>query len=349
MSSHVNGQTNGSLNGKMNGTNGAVNGGMNGHSIAPRRKTPPAKTNRSFLGRLFSIAARLSIWYSILTVLFRCPATLDACTEDAPKICKPYFQAKQAVSPHLTPYYDAYAAPYVDLARPYYDTVDRVVITPTRTYAVKYGGPQLQKARDVGTMQWETNVQPQLVKYQGLAKTQYDQVIAPHVSKASDVVTPYYDIAKTNALQTYHDVVLPSYLFVQPYALQGYNHASSFTTSTAVPSALWAWNKSYVFVDSTVWPHVRDVYAVKVEPQLLRIVDRLGRYKDIKPKASVVEDIDSYVLFSHVHLTNFSDLRHLVMPFRLPSQPSQSPPLRLHQPPFPPKLLSSPSPQLRRK
>ncbi|KAI0140593.1 hypothetical protein BJ166DRAFT_105922 [Pestalotiopsis sp. NC0098] len=293
MSSHVNGQTNGSLNGKMNGTNGAVNGGMNGHSIAPRRKTPPAKTNRSFLGRLFSIAARLSIWYSILTVLFRCPATLDACTEDAPKICKPYFQAKQAVSPHLTPYYDAYAAPYVDLARPYYDTVDRVVITPTRTYAVKYGGPQLQKARDVGTMQWETNVQPQLVKYQGLAKTQYDQVIAPHVSKASDVVTPYYDIAKTNALQTYHDVVLPSYLFVQPYALQGYNHASSFTTSTAVPSALWAWNKSYVFVDSTVWPHVRDVYAVKVEPQLLRIVDRLGRYKDIKPKASVVEDIDS--------------------------------------------------------
>ncbi|KAF3006231.1 hypothetical protein E8E14_003009 [Neopestalotiopsis sp. 37M] len=297
MSGHVNGQTNGSLNGKkMNGTTGAssgMNGGMNGHSIAPRRKTPPAKSNRSFLGRLFSIAARLSIWYSILTVLFRCPATLDACTEDAPKICKHYFQAKQVVSPHLSPYYDTYAAPYVDLARPYYDTVDRVVIAPTRTYAVKYGGPQLQKARELGMVQWETNVQPQFVKYQGLAQAQYDQVVAPHVSKASEAITPYYDIAKTNALQTYHEVVLPSYLFVQPYAQQGYDRASSFTTSTAVPSALWAWNKTYVFLDSTVWPHVRDVYAVKVEPQLLRIVDRLGRYKDIKSKTGVVEDADS--------------------------------------------------------
>ncbi|KAK6078958.1 transcription factor [Seiridium cupressi] len=291
---YANGHTNGSVNGnnKVNGING-VNGSINGHSVTPRRPTPPAKANSSFLGRIFSIAARLSIWYSILTVLFRCPATLEACNETTPKICKPYFQAKQAVTPHLTPYYDAYAAPYVDLAKPYYDTVDRVVITPSRTYAVKYGGPQLEKARVLSATQWEKNVQPQLVKYQGLAKTQYDQTVAPHVNKASAAVTPYYDIAKTNALQTYHDVVLPSYLFVQPYALKGYDHASAFTTKTAVPSTLWAWNKTYVFLDSTVWPHLRDVYTVKVEPQLLRIVDRLGRYKELKPKGGAVEEFET--------------------------------------------------------
>jgi hypothetical protein len=294
MNGHSNGHTNGSLGGgrKMNGVNG-INGSIDSHSSASRRKISPTNTSPSFLRRSLSIVARLFIWYSILTILFRCPATLDSCDETTPKICKSYFQAKHAVSPHLTPYYDAYAAPYVDLAKPYYNAVDRIVISPTRTYAVRYGGPQLQKARLLGAKQWEKNVQPQLLKYQALAEEQYDRTIAPHVSKASNVVAPYYDIAKTNALQTYHELVLPSYLFIQPYALQGYNHASSFTTNTAVPSALWAWNKTYLFLDSTVWPHVRDVYALKVEPQLLRIVDRLGRYKDIKPKAGVVEGTES--------------------------------------------------------
>lgn len=286
----VNGKTNGHANGSPNGATKVS--GMNGHTVAPRRKTPPARSSPGFLARIFSIVARLSIWYSILTLLFRCPATLDACNDTTPRICKPYFQVKQAVSPHLTPYYDTYAAPYVELAKPYYDTVDRVVITPVRTNAVKYGGPQLHKAQLLGSAQWEKNVQPQLAKYQALAWAQYDQTVAPHVNKASTVVSPYYDIARTNALQTYHDVVLPSYQFVQPYALQGYSHASAFTTRTAVPSALWAWNKTYVFLDSTVWPHLRDVYAVKVEPQLLRIVDRLGRYKEIKPKGAA-EEVES--------------------------------------------------------
>lgn len=287
--SYTNSYSNGSADsGKISGVNG-INSGINNHAVTARRKTPRATARTSFLGRLISIAARLSIWYSILTILFRCPTALDACNDSTPKICKPYFQVKQAVSPHLTPYYDAYAAPYVDLAKPYYDTVDRIVVSPARTYAVKYGGPQLQKAQALSLAQWEKNVQPQLAKYQGLAKAQYDQTFAPHVNKASDAVFPYYDIAKTNALQTYHELVLPSYQFVQPYALQGYKHASSFTTNTAVPSALWAWNKTYAFFDSTVWPHVRDVYTVKVEPQLLRIVDRLGRYKEIRPKTGVEE------------------------------------------------------------
>lgn len=294
--SKVNGHTNGYQNGYTNGyssgsknVNSSVNGvGLSG-TVTPRRTTPPLKAKRSFVGRTLSIVARLSIWYSILTLLFRCPATFQECNDTTPNICQPYFQVKAALSPHLTPYYDTYAAPYVDLAKPYYNTVDRAVITPTRSYAVKYGGPQVEKARVLSQAQWEKNVQPQLAKYQGLARTQYDQTFAPHVDKATTVIAPYYDIARTNAFQTYHEVVRPSYQFVQPYFLQGYGHASAFTTETAVPSTLWAWNKTYIFLDSTVWPHVRDVYTFTVEPQLLRIVERLGRYKDIKAKAAVEE------------------------------------------------------------
>ncbi|OTA52644.1 hypothetical protein K449DRAFT_402449 [Hypoxylon sp. EC38] len=270
----------------INGVNGT-----NGHSITPRRRNVERK-KKGFLAWSFSIIARLLTWYSIYTILFRCPSTLDACTDETPKICKPYFRIKSVVSPHVTPYYDTYAAPYVDIAKPYYDTIERVVITPTRTYAVKYGGPRVAQAKAIGQDKWQKNVQPKLSKYQALAKTQYDQTVAPHIESVSTVLSPYYNIARTNALQTYHEFLLPAYSFVQPYVVQGYDAAHSFTTDTAVPSAVWTWNKTCAFLDSTVWPHLRDVYVMKVEPQLVRIGERLGRYKEKKVK-SAAEDAHS--------------------------------------------------------
>ncbi|KAI1261873.1 hypothetical protein F5Y18DRAFT_188640 [Xylariaceae sp. FL1019] len=292
---HSNGHLNGSANGSkkaVNGVNGmngvnsmkqnGLNGlnGSNGHAVThvSGKRTSSTK-RRGAVSRLFNIAARLLTWYSIFTILFRCPATVELCDDEAPKICKPYFQVKQTVSPHLSPYYDAYAAPYVDLARPYYNTVDRAVIAPSRSFAIKYGGPRVAQAHAYSTVQWEKNVQPQILKYQALAKSQYDQSVSPYVRKAATVVAPYFDIARTNALQTYHELLLPSYTFIQPYAAQGYDVASTFTKDTAIPTTVWAWNKTYSFLDAAVWPHLREVYAAKVEPQLVRIGERLGRYK----------------------------------------------------------------------
>ncbi len=231
------------------------------------------------------------MWYLIITILFRCPSSLDACTESSPAVCKPYFQLKETVSPHLTPYYDTYAAPYVDIAKPYYDTLDRVVLTPGRAYAIKYGGPRLAQAQAYSQAQWEKQIEPQLAKCQTFMKEKYDQSLSRYVERFSAVLRPYYDIAKTNALQTYHELLLPTYAFVQPYALQGYDAAYVFTKDTAIPSTVWAWNKTYLFLDSAIWPRLRDVYIATVEPQLVRIGERLGRYNR-KTKSST-EDVAS--------------------------------------------------------
>jgi len=180
--------------------------------------------------------------------------------------------------PHLEPYYDAYAAPYVQVARPYYETVDKTVLTPVWGFAGKYGAPRVEQAKAYGEAQWDRNIQPQLARYQGLAKAQYDSTLAPYIDKVSGAVGPYYDIARTNALQTYHEIILPSYQFAQPYALQGYGATSAFTTGTAIPSLVWAWNKTCIFLDDTVWPHIRVIYVENVEPQLEKIGQRLGRF-----------------------------------------------------------------------
>jgi hypothetical protein len=234
-------------------------------------------------------------WYSILTLLFRCPSTLEACDENSPRICKPYFQVKQAVTPHIEPYYDAYAAPYIDLVKPYYVTLDRTVISPGWDYAAKHGAPQLLKAQAYSQVQWENNIHPQLLKYQSLAKSKYDESLAAHVNTVSSALAPYYDIAKTNALQTYHELLLPSYKYLQPHAQTGYRVASSFARDTAVPSAVWAWNKTYFVLDGVVWPQIRSLYVENVEPQLHKIGQRLGRYNGkSSTQKSVAESLTRY-------------------------------------------------------
>ncbi|TDZ34392.1 hypothetical protein C8035_v009392 [Colletotrichum spinosum] len=265
--------------------NGKPKAKMNGHAVV-KRKTPTPKKGPTLVGRTFSIFARILTWYSIVSILFRCPATLDACDETSPKICKPYFQLKHAVSPHVEPYYDVYAAPYVEKATPYYNIANERVFVPTKVYVTKYGSPRVEQAQAYGQAQWNKNIYPKLAVYQKQAQDKYDETIAPHVAKASDAVGPYYTIARTSALQTYHDVILPSYHFVQPYAAQGYDVASEFTTETAIPTAYWTWNKTYVFLEANVWPQLRVLYVENVEPQLVRIGQRLGRYKN-KSKGSL--------------------------------------------------------------
>lgn len=227
-------------------------------------------------------------------MLFRCPATVDQCTDESPCICRPYFHLKEAVSPHLEPYYDTYAAPYVDLARPYYAGLDRAVLNPTWTYAVKHGAPRVAQAQALAHAKWQENIQPTLGAYQDLAVSKYQESLAPHVDRASAVVAPYYDLARTNALRTYHQVLLPSFSYVQPYILQGYGVASAYTTQTALPSVLRAWTKTYVFLDGTVWPHLRIIYAENVQPQLVKIGQRLGRYSGKNTQRAVTETLSKY-------------------------------------------------------
>ncbi|TLS30274.1 hypothetical protein PpBr36_02188 [Pyricularia pennisetigena] len=248
------------------------------HSPILKPSSRTASRSGGFLSRLLGLSMRLFAWYAILTVLFRCPPSLDRCTETTPTVCVGYFQLKQIVVPHVEPYYNTYAAPYLQTVRPYYEAADRTVLTPAWGYAQKYGTPAVEKAQVVGKAQWEKNVQPHLIRYQKLAQAKYDDTLSQHVNKARETLGPYYEIARTNALQTYHDVLLPTYQYAQPYVLQGYAAASTFTTRHAVPTAIWAWNKTYAFLDGTVWPQLRVLYTEAVEPQLVKIGRRLGRY-----------------------------------------------------------------------
>lgn len=194
--------------------------------------------------------------------------------------------------PYITPYYNAYAAPYVDAARPYYDVLDKRLITPTTTYGKKYGAPRLAQAQAFSQAQWEKSIQPQVTKFSDMAQHQYSQKLALHVNKVMNMTGPYYAIARDSALQTYYGSILPTYSAIQPYAQQGYEVVNKFAVDTVIPYAQWAWTTSVIFLDRTIWPKVRVLYGESVEPQLVRIGERLGRYRDGKKLQAAVDETE---------------------------------------------------------
>lgn len=112
---------------------------------------------------------------------------------------------------------------------------------------------------------------------------------------------PYYDIARTNALQTYYEFLLPAYTTVQPYALQGYDVASDFAVNTAIPYSQWAVTTTGTFLERTVFPKLRILYGENVEPQLIKISERLGSYREGKKLKSIIDDIETYVPREYVN------------------------------------------------
>ena len=246
--------------------------------FSPVQRVQHSSAPRKFRLKLTAPLSRLLTWYSIFSIVFRCPATLEACDEGSPRICRPYFEVKTTVSPYLQPYYEDYVAPYVEVVQPYYTTLDENVLKPSWSYASKHGRPVLLHGQAYGQAQWNKNVQPLISKYQSAAEAQYEQTLGPHVKHISSTVRPYYDIARTNALQTYYEFLLPTFESRKPYVQRAYAAASAFATDSVVPSAVWAWNKTYIFLDGTVWPHLRMVYIENVEPQLVKIGQRLGKY-----------------------------------------------------------------------
>ncbi|SPO04582.1 uncharacterized protein DNG_07267 [Cephalotrichum gorgonifer] len=251
----------------------------NGAATAPTRRKSSVPGAKSWRSWLFSTVARILTWYAIITILFRCPPTLDECDDASPALCKVYFNTRDAVVPHVEPYFDAYAAPYVDKARPYVNTVSTNVVAPARVILERYAAPKLQQAKAFAEARWATTGQPQVDEAWEFVTGQYEEKIAPHVEKASQALGPYRAAAEASALETYQDVILPSYEFVRPYAVSAYDIGCTVTTETIVPSAVFAFNKTCTFLDGNVWPHLRAAYSQNVEPQLVRIGERLGRYK----------------------------------------------------------------------
>ncbi|KAF2758883.1 hypothetical protein EJ05DRAFT_499316 [Pseudovirgaria hyperparasitica] len=289
--------TNGYLKNSQANGNGDVR--MNGHygKIEEVRNTKHTRRHkRTLKASIVSIFARLLLWYTIITTAFRCPVSLVKLTDTSPQICKPYIQLRSYLTPYVEPYYDTYLAHHVDTARPYVDTFNQKLYTPAAIFTQHnyhiYGAPRVQQLQSYTQREWDRTVKPQLDVARSKAIDQYNAYLQPHVGTLTDSVRPYYDDIRDIAIEQYYSTLLPSYNLVLPYVQQGYAFGHLYTTNIIIPYVRWSEATVRGFLTRIIWPRLRVLYGDSVEPQLMRISERLGRYKDGKSLEAAVDAVD---------------------------------------------------------
>ncbi|KAJ5258239.1 hypothetical protein N7524_009795 [Penicillium chrysogenum] len=259
---------------------------------------------KGFVRWTVGLVVRLCIWYTLVTTFLRCPSRLTDLTETSPRVCKPYLIARSHVEPYVTPYYDIYAAPYVDQARPYVDQArpyvevfNQQVYTPASKVAKsgyeKYGAPALKQAQVYGIEQWQRQVAPRLQTAQDKAHKLYLTEIDPYVQQSVAVVSPYYQLVNTAVLNVYQGHLVPLYARSKPFIGIAYSTGQDVLTTHVLPWAQYSWSSAVYFANSSLWPHITGLYSEQVEPQLVKIGQRLASYREGKRLRAVVEDVDS--------------------------------------------------------
>ncbi|KAL1964960.1 hypothetical protein VTN77DRAFT_6160 [Rasamsonia byssochlamydoides] len=267
-----------------------------------RLKTERSKKNkprRGYVWWCLSLIARLCIWYVVLTPFFRCPSNLSELEESSPRVCKPYLIARSHLGPHIAPYYQSYAAPYVELARPYAQTFSERIYTPA-SKVVKhgydtYGAPVLEQAGKYSHRQWEAVVVPQLYSAQAKVNDIYKASLDPYVQQAIVAVSPYSDAVSNKVVEIKDKYILPLYVQTKPFIGKTYSSGRDVISGTVAPLAQKTWSSLIVFVKGTVWPRITGLYSENVEPQLVKIGQKLATYREGKKLRAVMDEVESSI------------------------------------------------------
>lgn len=205
--------------------------------------------------------------------------------------------ARSYIEPHIEPYYEVYAAPYVELARPYAETFNERIYTPVSKVAKQsydtYGAPALDRAGKYGYQQWEAVAVPQLKSVQNQANDFYTATIDPHFQQLIVLTSPYLDAVTTKATEINEEYFQPVYIRSKPFIGKTYSSVQDILSGTVVPLARKTWSSFIVFTKGTIWPTVTGLYSENVEPQLVKIGERLASYREGKKLRAVVDEYET--------------------------------------------------------
>ncbi|KAH1623181.1 hypothetical protein KXV58_008659 [Aspergillus fumigatus] len=230
-------------------------------------------------------------------LVVRCPSHLSELNESSPRVCKPYLVVRSHIEPYVLPYYDRYGAPYVEIARPYVQAVNEHIYTPAATVARRgydqYGAPTLDQARAYGQQQWEAQVIPRLQNAKERAIGLYKSTVDPYVQHAKDVVFPYYNKVDGAVITVWDGYVFPVFARSRPFIGKTYTSGQNVLATTVLPYAQSTWSSVIYFANSALWPKLTGLYSENVEPQLVKIGQRLASYREGRRLRKVMDEADS--------------------------------------------------------
>jgi hypothetical protein len=170
------------------------------------------------------------------------------------------------------------------------------VYTPASNIAKQgyeaYGAPALDRAQVYGQQQWDANVVPHIQTAKTKANDWYEVQVAPHVRQVANTVSPYYQKVYGAYWTTLDGYVLPFVATYRPFIGKTYASGQEILTTTVLPYAHSSWYHTVYFVNNSVWPKISNLYSENVEPQLVKIGQRLASYREGKRLRSATDEVE---------------------------------------------------------
>ena len=232
-------------------------------------------------------------------IFWGCPhnARLDPST---PIVCRRYDAIQHQLAPHIKPYYDTYAEPYLAQAQPYlskgqgyYEQFGAPAVAKGQDLWVKQASPRIRTGYSAVNSQYNKHVHPILDRYVfSKSRDTYTKYVDPHVQTVSNhyytSVHPYFRAAQNHSYKLYNTRLVPAYHATAPRVRHVF-HILEGTYAKYVEPRVHAVLKWIVKkFNQVVVPRVKILWGVHVQPQLDRIHDKLFRNREAKSVASKV-------------------------------------------------------------
>jgi len=218
---------------------------------------------------------------------------VDDVTEQSPAVCNVYFDTKSQLVPLIKPYYQEYAAQYVNLVRPYTDVLESKVYKPVATLAShnyqKHGAHRLAHGQTYLQKQWQQLGAPHIERLSTYINTNYEHILKPYIDEIVKSSRPYLDTASKTVVHNYHNTAVPLYQRSLPYVRNVYSQGRQVAVGFVIPNVKYAGQKSWIFLSRKAWPTIRVLYGENIEPQVSKIRERLASYRDGKKLEAAVE------------------------------------------------------------
>lgn len=243
---------------------------------------------------------RLLFWYTIATAVFRCPANPAELDGLSPRVCQPYLAARSYIDPFVSPYYEAYADPYVQTVRPYAQNFNKNIYVPTKSFASRtyrnYGAPRFEQGSRFLQARWEMTVTPRLHSARDSLIRAYDVAVRPYIRKTKAIVVPRYQAVTSFVTRLHQNHVSPYYSKLERGVVRAYGATYNVFARHVSPWSQKLWSILATLVNDTLRPRVSGLYAENIEPQLVRIGQKLASYREEKEVHRVTDEVEEYVL-----------------------------------------------------
>lgn len=138
----------------------------------------------------------------------------------------------------------------------------------------------VEQATELAKSQWNQRVSPHIDPLQKQATDYYVSSVDPHVRTAQSIAVPYIRVAAAQSIRIKDNYLIPSYISSRPVIERACAAVHNFIISTIAPYTRKAWSAVFVFLNGTVRTQITHLYSENVEPQLVKIGEKLASYRE---------------------------------------------------------------------